>query len=221
VHVKIKEGDKERIQAFQGVVIQRRGGGIGETFTVRRVTSGIGVERIFPLHSPNVVNIDIVRLGKVRRAKLFYLRGLTGRSARIKENEGMYPLRAGRGIDGGEYLFHQQHVAGSGRIGRGPLAGPVVACAVILPLDFQVEGINDSKLLSSTRRLEVFPRIAAQCLAWGIGCIDAETIDRVNILQASLMAMHRAVCELPLSADAVIIDGNHKIPDLPAPDAGH
>ncbi len=88
VHVKIKEGDKERIQAFQGVVIQRRGGGIGETFTVRRVTSGIGVERIFPLHSPNVGKIDIVRRGKVRRAKLFYLRGLTGRSARIKEHEG-------------------------------------------------------------------------------------------------------------------------------------
>lgn len=119
-----------------------------------------------------------------------------------------------------EYQFHQRghvNVAGVDEVGRGPLAGPVVACAVILPLDFQVEGINDSKLLSSARRLEVFPRIAAQCLAWGIGCIDAETIDRVNILQASLMAMHRAVCELPLSADAVIIDGNHKIPDLPLP----
>lgn len=87
VHVKIKEGDKERIQPFQGVVIQRRGGGVGETFTVRRVTSGIGVERIFPLHSPNVGKIDVVRRGKVRRAKLFYLRGLTGKSARIKERE--------------------------------------------------------------------------------------------------------------------------------------
>lgn len=87
VQVKIKEGDKERIQAFQGVVIQRRGGGVDETFTVRRVTAGIGVERIFPLHSPNVGKIDVVRRGKVRRAKLFYLRGLTGKSARIKERE--------------------------------------------------------------------------------------------------------------------------------------
>ncbi len=87
VHVKIKEGDKVRIQAFQGVVIQRRGGGIGETFTVRKVSSGIGVERIFPLHSPNVGKIEVVRRGKVRRAKLFYLRGLMGKSARIKERE--------------------------------------------------------------------------------------------------------------------------------------
>ena len=87
VHVKIKEGDKERIQAFQGVVIQRRGAGSHETFTVRRVSAGIGVERIFPLHSPNVGRIDVVRRGKVRRARLFYLRGLTGKSARIKERE--------------------------------------------------------------------------------------------------------------------------------------
>ncbi len=119
-----------------------------------------------------------------------------------------------------ERQFHQRGhttVAGVDEVGRGPLAGPVVACAVILPLDFQVEGVDDSKLLSPSRRLELFPQIAAKCLAWGIGSIDAETIDRVNILQASLMAMHRAVCELPLAADAVIVDGNHKIPDLPLP----
>jgi len=87
VHVKIKEGDKERVQAFQGVVIQRRGAGIGETFTVRRVASGIGVERIFPLHSPNLSKIEVVRRGRVRRARLFYQRKLTGKSARIKELE--------------------------------------------------------------------------------------------------------------------------------------
>jgi large subunit ribosomal protein L19 len=87
VHVKIKEGDKERLQVFQGVVLQRRGSGIGETFTVRKVTAGIGVERVFPLHSPTVAKIDVVRRGRVRRAKLFYLRGLTGKSARIKERE--------------------------------------------------------------------------------------------------------------------------------------
>ena len=85
VHVKIKEGDKERVQVFQGTVISRRGGGIGETFTVRKISSGIGVERIFPLHSPNISKIQRVRQGKVHQAKLYYLRGLTGKSARITE----------------------------------------------------------------------------------------------------------------------------------------
>lgn len=85
VHSRIKEGDKERVQIFEGVVIQQRGRGIGRTFTVRKVSSGIGVERVFPLHSPNVIKIERVRQGRVRRAKLFYLRELTGKSARIKE----------------------------------------------------------------------------------------------------------------------------------------
>jgi len=85
VHVKIKEGDKERIQIFQGTVISRRGSGIGATFTVRKVSAGIGVERIFPIHSPNIAQIQRIRKGKVRRAKLYYLRGLTGKSARIVE----------------------------------------------------------------------------------------------------------------------------------------
>ncbi|MBU0983661.1 MAG: 50S ribosomal protein L19 [candidate division Zixibacteria bacterium] len=86
VHYKIKEGDKERIQVFQGTVIGRRGGGTGETFTVRKISSGIGVERVFPFHSPNVAKIERIRVGQVRRAKLYYLRGLTGKSARIKED---------------------------------------------------------------------------------------------------------------------------------------
>jgi large subunit ribosomal protein L19 len=85
VHVKIKEGDKERIQVFQGIVIGRRGGGTGATFTVRKISSGIGVERVFPLHSPNIDKIEMVRKGQVRRNKLYYLRDLTGKSARIKE----------------------------------------------------------------------------------------------------------------------------------------
>ena len=85
VHVRIKEGDKERIQVFQGDVIGRRGGGTGATFTVRKMSSGVGVERVFPLHSPNVAKIERVRKGQVRRKKLYYLRELTGKSARIKE----------------------------------------------------------------------------------------------------------------------------------------
>jgi large subunit ribosomal protein L19 len=87
VHVRIKEGDKERIQVFQGTVIGRRGSGVGETFTVRKISAGIGVERIFPLHSPNVVKIERLREGAVRRAKLYYLRGLSGKSARITEKK--------------------------------------------------------------------------------------------------------------------------------------
>lgn len=85
VHVKIKEGDRERIQIFEGLVIGRHGGGISETYTVRKMSSGVGVERIFPVHSPMVAKIEVVRLGKVRRAKLNYIRTLSAKAARIKE----------------------------------------------------------------------------------------------------------------------------------------
>ena len=85
VHVRIKEGEKERIQIFEGLVIYRHGGGISATFTVRKISSGVGVEKIFPVHSPMIAKIEVVRLGKVRRAKLHYLRGLSGKAARIKE----------------------------------------------------------------------------------------------------------------------------------------
>lgn len=87
VHTKIKEGDKERTQVFQGVVIQRRGKGLGETFTLRKITSGVAVERVFPLHSPNITKIERLREGRVRRARLFYLRGAKGKSARIAEKK--------------------------------------------------------------------------------------------------------------------------------------
>ncbi len=85
VSVKIKEGNRERIQIFEGLVIQRQGGGIGETFTVRKISYGIGIERTFPIHSPLVEEIKIIRRGKVRRAKLFYIRGLSSKKSRIKE----------------------------------------------------------------------------------------------------------------------------------------
>jgi len=84
VHVKIVEGEKERIQPFEGVVIRKKGGGIRSTFTVRKISYGIGVERIFPTHSPRLDHIDILTRGKIRRAKLFYLRGLKGKAARIR-----------------------------------------------------------------------------------------------------------------------------------------
>ena len=85
VHVKIKEGNRERIQVFEGFVLKRQGGGIGETFTVRRIASGVGVEKTFPLHSPLVEKIEVVRRGKVRRARLHYMRQRTGKSAKIKQ----------------------------------------------------------------------------------------------------------------------------------------
>jgi large subunit ribosomal protein L19 len=85
VHVKVIEGQRERIQVFEGVVIKRKGSGVRETFTVRRISYGVGVERTFPIHSPKVDKIEVVRIGKVRRAKLYYLRNLTGKAARIKE----------------------------------------------------------------------------------------------------------------------------------------
>ncbi|MFD2655298.1 MULTISPECIES: 50S ribosomal protein L19 [Gracilibacillus] len=85
VHVKVVEGNRERIQVFEGVVIKRQNGGISETFTVRKISYGVGVERTFPVHSPRIDKIEVTRRGKVRRAKLYYLRNLRGKAARIKE----------------------------------------------------------------------------------------------------------------------------------------
>ncbi|MDN5332709.1 MAG: large subunit ribosomal protein [Tepidanaerobacteraceae bacterium] len=87
VYTKVVEGNRERIQVFEGVVIARKGGGLRETFTVRKVSYGVGVERIFPLHSPRIEKIEVVQRGKVRRAKLYYLRNLRGKAARIKERD--------------------------------------------------------------------------------------------------------------------------------------
>jgi large subunit ribosomal protein L19 len=84
VHVRIVEGEKERVQSFEGVVIRKKGGGIRSTFTVRKISYGIGVERVFPLHSPRIDRVDVISRGKVRRAKLFYLRNLRGKAARIR-----------------------------------------------------------------------------------------------------------------------------------------
>jgi large subunit ribosomal protein L19 len=87
VSVRVKEGDKERIQAFEGICIARRGSGVSETFTVRKISNGVGVERIFPVHSPMIAEILVVRRGRVRRAKLYYLRHLTGKATRIREKK--------------------------------------------------------------------------------------------------------------------------------------
>ena len=85
VHLKVKEGNRERIQVFEGTVIAKKHGGIEETFTVRRISYGVGVEKVFPLHAPSIEKVEVVRHGKVRRAKLYYLRGRVGKAAKIKE----------------------------------------------------------------------------------------------------------------------------------------
>jgi large subunit ribosomal protein L19 len=87
VNVRVREGDKERFQAFEGVCIARRGSGVSATFTVRKISNGVGVERIFPVHSPMIADVTVVRRGRVRRAKLYYLRNLTGKASRIKEKK--------------------------------------------------------------------------------------------------------------------------------------
>lgn len=95
VQVRVIEGDKERLQAFQGVVLQRKGQGLSATFTVRKISGGVGVERIFPTHSPNIAKVTVVRKGLVRRAKLFYLRKLTGKAAKVQEKlEAAEPAKA-------------------------------------------------------------------------------------------------------------------------------
>ncbi len=88
VHVKIREGERERIQVFEGTVIAKKGSGVSSTFTVRRVSYGVGVERVFPVHSPNVAKVEVVRSGKVRRSKLYYLRDRVGKAAKLKEQLG-------------------------------------------------------------------------------------------------------------------------------------
>jgi len=88
VHIKIKEGTRERIQIFEGFVLKKQNGGLGETFTVRRIASGVGVEKTFPLHSPRIDKVEVIRRGDVRRAKLTYMRQRTGKSAKIKVKEG-------------------------------------------------------------------------------------------------------------------------------------
>ena len=88
VQVRIREGDRERLQAFEGIVIARKGAGVSETFTVRRVSYGVGVERVFPVHSPNVASVELIRSGKVRRSKLYYLRDRVGKAAKVKQKIG-------------------------------------------------------------------------------------------------------------------------------------
>jgi len=102
VHVRVVEGNRERVQVFQGVVIARSGGGIRETFTVRKISFGVGVERTFPLHSPTIAKIEVLSRGRVRRAKLYYLRERRGKRARIRELREPVPAKSGNGASGAD-----------------------------------------------------------------------------------------------------------------------
>ena len=197
MHVKIKEGDKERLQAFEGTVIAQHNTGMGETITVRKVSFGQGVERIFPVHAPVVDHIDVVRTGRVRRAKLYYLRGLEGQGrasarARVLDQRPRFsnahqPLRARRPKRG------YRAIAGLDEAGRGALFGPVFAAAVVLDPERPIRGLDDSKQLEPERREVLAERIRERAVAWAVGAADAFEIDRFNILQASRLAMRRAV----------------------------
>ena len=181
VHVIIREGDKERIQIFRGDVIGKRGGSVKATFTVRKVSFGIGVERVFPLHSKMIKTIEVVRKANVRRAKLYYLRDLKGKAARLKEDQRLIP--AGRG--------HPQARKGAlpgwrparrrGRRGRPRLSVRARRGRRRHPAREWISGrppawardINDSKLLSPARREELAAVLLGEARAVGVGLASA------------------------------------------------
>src|SRR6266853_1775735 len=191
VMVRVREGEKERLQAFEGICIARRGGGINETFTVRKISAGVGVERIFPLHAPLIAEIGILRKGRVRRAKLYFLRRLAGKAARIREKRGI-----------------TVPTAGTAEVGRGPLAGPVVAAAVVFPMGAKpIRGLDDSKVLSALQRDKFAAKIRERAFAIAVGAASVREIDRLNIRRASILAMARALRRLGFVPAHVLVDG--------------
>ena len=226
VMVRVREGDKERLQAFEGVCIARRGAGINQTFTVRKISAGVGVERIFPLHSPSIAEIELLRKGRVRRAKLYFLRPRRQSGADPREARRRGPGNGGEagGVRGPRPTLEREIafweaggglVAGVDEAGRGPLAGPVVAAAVVLPPHCKViRGLRDSKLLPPPRRLRLAGVVRARALAVGVGAASVREIDRLNIRRASILAMRRALARLRLTPGLVLVDG------LPCPELG-
>ena len=199
------------MQAFEGTVIARNNTGMGETITVRKVSFGQGVERIFPLHAPVVDHIDVVRTGRVRRAKLYYLRDLKGKAARLRERDISFvsadpfacpPAATSEPLRRAGF----RAIAGLDEAGRGALFGPVFAAAVVLDPDRPIRGLDDSKALEPERREVLAARIRERAVAWAVGAADAFEIDRINILQARALAMKRALEQLNAPCDYLLID---------------
>ena len=235
VHVKVREGDKERIQVFEGIVIGMHRGGARATFTVRKVSFGQGVERIFPLHSPIIDKIDVVRTAQVRRAKLYFLRDLKGKAARMKETRRSSPsrsrdsthggcpmvkVRASRTLENALRRMGFVHVAGVDEVGRGCLAGPGRGGRgrFSIPSGY-IPRVCDSKTVTALERERLYERSSRRAVAWAVVSVEPEEIDRLNIHQASLRAMQRAVLALAPLPDFVLVDA-FRIPELPMAQRG-
>ena len=224
VHVKVREGDKERIQVFEGVVIGMHRGGTRASFTVRKVSFGQGVERIFPLHSPTIQKVEVMRSAKVRRAKLYYLRELKGKAARMKdggraEDEGVGLRAQGSGLraegadDGVASRVRPAHARecasaprfrarGGRRRGRAAAAWPdrwwrARSCS-IRAATFPASATRSWCRHADRERL--YDLIVGRAVAWAVAAADPTEIDRINIHQASLRAMQRAVLALAPAA---------------------
>ncbi len=224
VHVKVREGDKERIQVFEGIVIGMHRGGVRASFTVRKVSFGQGVERIFPLHSPIIQKVEVVRSAKVRRAKLYFLRDLKGKAARMREGGEVGPaIRIDAADDSRRRDAHARERSaqaglqpgvrrrrGRPRMPRRPgrrrrrRAAPRSAHSVAQRFEDRSAG---------RARGAVRARSPSRALAWAVAEASPVEIDAINIHQASLQAMRRAVMSLAPLPDLVLVDA-FRIPDL-------
>ena len=225
VHVKVREGDKERIQVFEGMVIGMHRGGARATFTVRKVSFGQGVERIFPLHSPIIDKIDVVRTARVRRAKLYFLRELKGKAARMKD--------AAEEADGliarPPCPWSRSALSGRSRTrsgGWGSTWSPAWTRSAAAASRAPSSPRPSSSIRTATSPASAIPRpsprssgrvlyekITRNSIAWGVAAADPTEIDTINIHQASLRAMQRAILKLVPLPDFVLVDA-FRVPDL-------
>ena len=211
VAVRVIEGDKERQQKFRGEIINVRGAGVRKTFTVRKISDGIGVERTFPLHSPAVGEIKVLKHSKVRRAKLFYLRHKTGKAARLTEKKTVARERAPEGVAAWSPGAGSPARRRGSRVKPSPWPAWTRSAAAHWPdrswpprwcwmRGRGWDGVNDSKKLSPAAREAVYARVLQEARAFAWAVVGPRTIDALNIRRASLEAMRRAIVRLPLRA---------------------
>ena len=180
VHVKVREGDKERIQIFEGIVIGLHRGGARASFTVRKVSFGQGVERIFPLHSPTIAKVDVVRSARVRRAKLYFLRDLKGKAARMKETKRTKKQYRGRRSRSDEDPRERHAALGvpsrrrlSTKWAAAAWPVPSSPAAVILDPERYIPGLCDSKMITALERERLYGVITRKALAWSVASAPA------------------------------------------------